>query len=981
MIDAIKMDLLDNGNNDEDIKHIFNICFFDVENLKFKNIKQDNYTNLISELESDTFNSDMNRDKFICSELNENIVEFRNVKQLNICKENNYFNSSIIYFQRFNDTNKNELDELITSIKIKLDANYIDGYFLNEYLETNISQNIEKIYLEKFDSSIESIYETIDHVNLLKDGEYKNFLSELLKKSFNYSYTNLINNYIIKDILDNVTILINNKFEIYLDYINEKMFNEFLYYIILLNQTDALGNSTKSSLNNLFKNIKEKISESIDNTIENEIMFYIDIFYRENKNIFLTNYINYYNQEKNEYNITLYKIKNYLGELIYDKNFNKSLDNISLSFTKEITNEIKSKIKNDIDSKLSTLFTRLNNFSSNFDTIINSKETIQINEEMFPIYNLIQDFDQVVKNQNNRFNFTVNQEPFDIMNNFINDELRPPLKLIKEKYDFIEEQIANLVSQIVDTFPDFYSEIRDNFVNNKVESVYGLFNEVDNTFSEYNDSINSNVESYVNKLSFYTFINGLKTVNNPCNNSYCQINMTKYNKTNYTNKNRRLNSNLNKSNDKYHFENNNKKFKIKNKNILFKRKLESYDWTNPGLSKEDIFDYMDDIVKTINVFDKNYLGKEYKYIKTVVNKYLLKINGTCLNKLKNSFSIKLLKFSTLITEEKMEFISDKILTQYNKIEPFIHKRSDFIQELISNFTDMLNITKELNKKVSDFIYQKSNTYYDILSDLIHSKYKLLGLDDLNLNFNIPDLNELLAEQFTNIFGDSILALNQMITKVDDFIFNNEYFQKIEDFLNFKFMEDTQFVFDKDFVDQKISVSIPIPILPFLYLTVSTQVQLGAHLDLNVITSNNASISTNSFVRGLIGAGAEIGFYIPSKSSSVQVSIAAGLNGILASGKVGFKLNLLLIEEKYETDFYYVYNAFSFEFYVRYTITINTKFFKMKFAFDLIKFRFTLFSQEKHKIKEYNMKIFNIRKILQLKDKIKNAFTKLKKYEY
>ena len=204
---------------------------------------------------------------------------------------------------------------------------------------------------------------------------------------------------------------------------------------------------------------------------------------------------------------------------------------------------------------------------------------------------------------------------------------------------------------------------------------------------------------------------------------------------------------------------------------------------------------------------------------------------------------------------------------------------------------------------------------------------------------------------------------------------------MSDFLNFKVMEDTQFVFDKDCVDKKISVSIPIPILPFLYLTVSTQVQLGAHLDLNIITSNNAGLSTNSFVRGLIGAGAEIGFYIPSKSSSVQVSISAGLNGILASGKVGFKLNLLLIEEKYETDFYYVYNAFSFEFYVRYTITINTKFFKMKFAFDLIKFRFTLFSQEKHKIKEYNMKIFNIRKILQLKDKIKNAFTKLKKYEY
>ena len=195
------------------------------------------------------------------------------------------------------------------------------------------------------------------------------------------------------------------------------------------------------------------------------------------------------------------------------------------------------------------------------------------------------------------------------------------------------------------------------------------------------------------------------------------------------------------------------------------------------------------------------------------------------------------------------------------------------------------------------------------------------------------------------------------------------------------MEDSQWVFDKDFINQEISVSIPIPILPFLYLTISTKVQLGAHLDLYIITGNNAGISTNSFVRGLIGVGAEVGFYIPSPSSSVSISIAAGLNGILASGKVGFKLNLFIMEEKYETDFYYSYNAFSFEFYVRYTIKINVKFFKMTFEFDLIRFMFSLVSQEKHKTKEHDLKIFNIRKIIQLRDKIKNVFAKLKKYEY
>lgn len=50
---------------------------------------------------------------------------------------------------------------------------------------------------------------------------------------------------------------------------------------------------------------------------------------------------------------------------------------------------------------------------------------------MMPIYNLTQDFFIVVKNQNNRFNFKVNEEPFYIINNFIENELRPPRLLIK----------------------------------------------------------------------------------------------------------------------------------------------------------------------------------------------------------------------------------------------------------------------------------------------------------------------------------------------------------------------------------------------------------------------------------------------------------------------------------------------------------------------------------------------------------------------
>ena len=53
---------------------------------------------------------------------------------------------------------------------------------------------------------------------------------------------------------------------------------------------EELGNSSKESIINLFSNIPKKLNESIYIYIEDEIFYYIDIFFREKKNIFINNY-------------------------------------------------------------------------------------------------------------------------------------------------------------------------------------------------------------------------------------------------------------------------------------------------------------------------------------------------------------------------------------------------------------------------------------------------------------------------------------------------------------------------------------------------------------------------------------------------------------------------------------------------------------------------------------------------------------------
>ena len=995
LIDAIKLDLLDNDNSEEYIENLFEECIFDTNLSEFIKINKEKSSDLIPEMMTDISDSNIIdiENNFNCSDINYKIGKFKHGEQFMICEKNNYFNISMMYFKEFSKENKNKIDSIMKKINSKIEGNYVDGKFLYEYLEKTFKFEKEDFIIENFDIYLENIYEITTFIFDLNDAEYKNFLGNLLIKSFEPSYIHLIDNYILNEIIDNATIIINNKLENYIDYINKKFYNEYLYYIFLLNRTDEIGYSTKLAIINLFNNSKEKIIDSINYTITNEINFYIDIFYRENKNLFRKNFINYYKKNENEYNINIYKIKNYLGELIYDKNFNKTLDNSSYLFIKKISEEIKKAIKDYTDNKLLQLQFSLNDFSEKLEDILNTKETINVNEEMLPIYDLIQNFTLIVKNQNNRFNFIISGEPFILMDDFIKEELKPPLLLIKDKYNFIEEQILDLIGEIADNFPDCYSLVRDNFINNRIEEVYNYIEKVNETIIEYKDVINSDIESYINKLSFYALINGLETMPNPCDQAYCLINNTRFKNQRRLNLNTNTNNigyNLNFTNNNRFMNNSKRKFWKKNKNILFKRKLEEYDSSNPGLSKDDIIEYIEDIKSSILEFYSNYLGQEYKYIKTVVNKYLIKINGTCLNNLKRSFSIKLQKFSTLITAEKMEFLNNKILFQYNQIEPFIHERSSFIKELIDNFTEILDNTKEINVLISEHIYEKVNLYYDLLTDNIQSKYEIIGFTQLRkLESKYEDMT---YYKYALKFGSYIDDLNKDLSEVDKYLWAKE--KQIVSYIKdkfglnsgkqfnftqiikiFKFIKGIKKFFDKDFVNKKYPFEFPLPIFPYLILTISFHIKLGSHLDIYPITDGTIGLCTDLNVRGEIGVGVDVGIYIPKGKAPLQISLSAGINGILASGRVGFRLNFYLVAEKYETDLYFIFNAFTFEFYVRFTLRIEIWRYKKTFEFYIIKYVYTLITIEKHKKKLHNMKFFNLRTKILLQDKLKNVLKK------
>ena len=243
LIEAIKQDLLDNDSSEEYIETIFEKCIFDSNLFEFINTNKEKNSELIPDIMSDISDSILlNTEKdFNCSDINYKIGKFKHGEQFMICETNNNFNISMMYFNEFSEENKNKIDSTMKKIQSKIEENYVDGKFLYEYLQKNIKFEKEDFIIENFDIYLENIYEITSYIFDLNDAGYKNFLGNILIKSFEPSYLHLIDNYILKEIIDNSTIIINNKLENYIDYINKKFYNEYLYYIFLLNRTEKIG--------------------------------------------------------------------------------------------------------------------------------------------------------------------------------------------------------------------------------------------------------------------------------------------------------------------------------------------------------------------------------------------------------------------------------------------------------------------------------------------------------------------------------------------------------------------------------------------------------------------------------------------------------------------------------------------------------------------------------------------------------------------
>ena len=292
---------------------------------------------------------------------------------------------------------------------------------------------------------------------------------------------------------------------------------------------------------NLYSNLTKKINESLYYLIKEDVLFNINLLFRENKNLFINNFIKYY-LNNNEYGIDIYKINKYMEEIKLDINFNKTLSQISSNLINNILYRLNNSIINNFDEKLNSLYNIINNISDNILYLVENISINQLPEDMEKMNELIINYNILVENQNNRYNFIVGEKPFKLLNQFIETELEPSLFLIKEKYDEIEQKLLSEIKIIADNFPDCYSIVKENIILSRIEKVEMYLNDINLTLIKYKDEMVEDISSYINKLIHYSYINGFLTFDQPCNESYCSI--PKEKEENSTN--RRLNKENNK---------------------------------------------------------------------------------------------------------------------------------------------------------------------------------------------------------------------------------------------------------------------------------------------------------------------------------------------------------------------------------------------------------------------------------------------------
>jgi len=659
------------------------------------------------------------------------------------CKNNNFFNYTHIMIEDFDSENKLTINNLTNDIIETIKNNKINGYFLENYFYDKFFLNITKnnnlslVDLDIFYSNFEDFQDICEYLSKTIDKKYKNNLKEIFIRNFNSSYSNFIEKYLINEIDSKMYINIFEKLNMKIDYIKKKIIEENAYYLFLLNKTKNIGISTKEALLSLypilFLKVNDTIHQILNKFFEEDLYFYL----LENRKLFFENYFNFLTNNSMEIN----KFTDYFDYITSDTNFNRTLENISLSLITNMINLLKNKYIISFKEKLNNVTDLLFYLKNQIQNSLTNINILNHSDHSISIANMNKNYTELINQQNNEFNFNVSGKPFIYLDNFTFMYLSSPLSEIKIAYAKIEKDLLNKLFNLIDNFDDFYGFIKDKLnKTKKLENIEIIYNITNNLIETNTENFSNEIYDIKNQLYEYTEINRLRQNNEKIRNlnetnfaNKKQINLFESNhKINKYKRNHKIKDNKYESTKNY-FTHHNKYY---NRNLDFNSQQGSYNLYH--------------IVKVFKVanqifsaFSKSISSSEFKKISNNLNIFIMK-NENFLICLENSIKLSVFKFSTFLTSKKLLELEEKIYYQYNLINPYI---TDYLREIYDNILTFIRFINSTTFKYDQIFIELNSTIvsnYKELSDLINDKYNvkfngifLRNLEWINEGWSLP----------------------------------------------------------------------------------------------------------------------------------------------------------------------------------------------------------------------------------------------------
>ena len=588
------------------------------------------------------------------------------------------------------------------------------------------------------------------------------------------------------------------------------------------------------------------------------------------------------------------------------------------------------------------------------------------------MYNLLKKLERQFNDLEIKQKLSMEEEIFDI----ISKELEMNYKvngIEKILYDF-----GTFTINFNQTFKNIIHDEINNLKNKKVNSydtISDIGNEIINVLKNYSKYFLEETENYRSKLKYFAMIDGL---------NYIPIEKAESLRALWDNspvQNKRNLENLKEKPKLLKFEKENKffnKFDKKNKKEIllkmeklmknnFLRNLEEFNTrnvfnsTNDPLSLYSIIDMIDNLVDDINDFQN--MIKESDFGKIILNYEMLNLNNAIYKDLLEVIE-KLLCFdmSSFIPNSnynEFDYIRELIINLINdNSQEILIKRE---KNLINSVFDQ-NSYKTLKETLTGIIISTYNAYSNVINNQTkvitakdeekHKKYS--NSEKLDTLFEIINLEHIYEKPLDNIKkniesqNDNIIyTIKKLIDSIDVGYHygisieitpdeNNDH-ETIE--LNVELNEDefalkSCYVFDviklfnknsKENADDEdyFPIKLKCPIFSFLQLRLTPiltfETCFNGEIKLDDDNKDIIKASVDFGIEANLSLNIEAGVYL--EFGAFDISLTAGVDGIMYQGKLGINFKLQIEKAKISINVYIDYLTIAFKFYVKLEIKI------------------------------------------------------------